>query len=63
MPFDSFLFFGDAGNGDQFAFTICGGIVRRPDVFAWDHENDSRSWVAPSLRSYLDWWLTGKITL
>jgi hypothetical protein len=63
MPFDSLLFFGDAGNGDQFAFAILDGAVRNSDVFAWNHENDSRVWVAPSLRSYLEWWLTGRIRL
>ncbi|MCW2943187.1 MAG: cell wall assembly protein [Actinomycetia bacterium] len=57
MPFDSLLFFADAGNGDQFALT------HRSDVFAWDHENDSRTWVAPGLTEYLEWWLTGRITL
>ncbi|MFE5586276.1 SMI1/KNR4 family protein [Kitasatospora sp. NPDC056531] len=60
MPFDPLLFIGDAGNGDQFALVP---HTRRPDVFAWDHENDSRTWVAPSLAKYLDWWLTGKIKL
>jgi SMI1-KNR4 cell-wall len=63
MPFDSLLFFGDAGNGDQFAFSILQGEIRRTDIFVWAHENDSRTWVAPSLRLYFDWWLTGKITL
>lgn len=63
MPFDHLLFFADAGNGDQFAYSICGGEVRRSDIFAWGHENDSRSWVAPSLRTYLDWWLTDRIKL
>jgi hypothetical protein len=63
MPFDSLLFFADAGNGDQFAFSVLDGIVRRPDDFAWDHENDSRTWVAPSLRTYLEWWLSGRIRL
>ena len=63
MPFDCLLFFGDAGNGDQFAYSICAGAIRRSDVFAWEHEQDSRSWVAPSLRTYLDWWLTGRIKL
>ncbi|MEU0336969.1 SMI1/KNR4 family protein [Streptomyces sp. NPDC006193] len=50
MSFDALLFFGDNGAGDQFAF------VRTPprdDVFVWDHETDSRTWVAPSLESYL----------
>jgi len=63
MPVDCLLFFADAGNGDQFAYAICGGQIQRPDIFAWDHEQDSRSWVAPSLRIYLDWWLTGRIKL
>jgi SMI1-KNR4 cell-wall len=63
MPFDHLLFFADAGNGDQFAFAIADGVVRRHDVFAWNHEDDSRSWVAPSLKRYLEWWLSGKLKL
>ena len=62
MPFDSLLFFGDAGNGDQFAFPIVGGRVRK-DVFVWNHEDDSRSWVAPSLAKFLEWWLTGELKI
>jgi len=61
MPFAPLLFFADAGNGDQFAFTILAGGVRRPDVFVWDHETDSRAWAAPDLRLYLEWWLSGKL--
>jgi hypothetical protein len=60
MPFDPLLFFADAGNGDQFALVPHTG---RPDVFAWDHENDSRTWVAPGPRQYLEWWLTDRIKL
>ena len=50
MPFAPLLFFGDNGGGDQFAF------VRTPpraDVFVWEHEDDSRRWVARDLRDYL----------
>ena len=54
MPFEPLLFFGDAGNGDQFAYRICGGRVR-PGIFLWNHENDSRSWAAPSLERYFEW--------
>jgi SMI1-KNR4 cell-wall len=61
MPFDPLLFFGDAGNGDQFAFRILAGVVRYSDVYVWNHESDNRTWVAPSLRLYLEWWNTGKI--
>ncbi len=63
MPFDNLPFFGDAGNGDQVAFPIQDGAIRNLDVFAWDHEDDSRTWVAPSLVKYLEWWLSGKIKL
>ncbi|MGD9531416.1 MAG: SMI1/KNR4 family protein [Candidatus Nanopelagicales bacterium] len=61
MPFDPLLFFGDAGNGDQFAL-LC-PPVDRDDVFAWDHEDDSRTWVAPDLETYLRWWVSGRIQL
>ncbi|PWI17437.1 SMI1/KNR4 family protein [Streptomyces sp. Act143] len=51
MPFEPLMFFGDDGGGDQFAF------VRVPerdhDVFVWDHETDSRSFVAGNLEAYL----------
>lgn len=60
MSFDQLLFFGDAGNGDLFALVPHTG---RPDVFAWDHETDSRTRVAAGLDKYLDGWLTGKISL
>jgi len=60
LPFGSLLFFADAGNGDQFAFVI---RERPAEVFVWDHETDSRTWVAPSLATYLRWWLNGTIRL
>jgi hypothetical protein len=63
MPFEALLFFADAGNGDQFAFSILDGEVRRSDVYVWNHENDSRSWVAGSLRSYIDGMLSGSMGL
>lgn len=51
QSFDVLMFFGDNGGGDQFAF------VRRParddEIFVWDHETDSRTWVAGSLENYL----------
>ncbi len=61
MPFDHLLFFADAGDGDQFAFGILNGEIRNPDIFVWNHENDSRQWVAASLDIYLEWWLQGKL--
>jgi hypothetical protein len=63
MSFNSLLFFADAGNGDQFAFAIRNGQIRSSDVYVWNHENDSRNWVAPSLEKYLTWWLDGSIEI
>ena len=63
MPFNCLLFFGDAGNGDQFAFPIRNGQIQSSDVFVWNHENDSRTWIAPSLGKYLEWWLDGTIKI
>jgi hypothetical protein len=63
MPFDHLLFFADAGNGDQFGFSILDNEIRRSDVYVWNHENDSRTWVAPTRGKYLQWWLTGAIKM
>ncbi len=63
MPFDCLLFFGDAGNGDQFAFGIRNRRIQSSDVFVWNHENDSRTWIAPNLEKYLEWWLDGTIKI
>ena len=63
MPFACCLFFADAGNGDQFFFPVLEGVASQDSVFAWNHENDSRVWVAPSLSLYLEWWLSGRIQL
>ncbi|NOS94566.1 MAG: SMI1/KNR4 family protein [Cyclobacteriaceae bacterium] len=63
MPFDNLLFFADGGNGDQFGFSIISGQVRRNDIFVWNHENDSREWVAPDLLKYFEWWLSGQIKI
>ena len=63
MPFDHLLFFADAGNGDQFAFTILNGKTQKSDVYVWNHEDDSRHWVAPSLDVYFEWWQSGKLKI
>ena len=60
MPFDPLLFFADGGNGDQFALLAS---IARDDVFVWNHEDDSRSWVAPTIGIYLEWWITGRISI
>ena len=63
MPFDHLLFFADAGNGDKFAFPIAKDNTIGSDIFAWNHEDDSRMWCAPSLQLFIKWWMEGNITL
>ncbi|MBU0975536.1 MAG: SMI1/KNR4 family protein [Patescibacteria group bacterium] len=62
MPFDSLLFFGDSGGaGDLLAYAIIQGEISKTGVYVWDHENDSRTWIAPSIQKLLEWWIDGKI--
>ncbi|AAS41993.1 hypothetical protein BCE_3082 [Bacillus cereus ATCC 10987] len=51
------------GNGDLFGYSILNGMVQRDDIYVWNHENDSRTWVAPSLKTFMEWWESGKITI
>lgn len=62
MPLDCFLFFGDAGNGDYFGFPIINGEIWKGDVYVWNHEDDSRTWVASSLKGFLKAWLCDEIS-
>lgn len=59
MPFNGLLFFGDAGNGDQFGISLAGN----QEIYVWDHEDDSRTWVAPTIMGYLESWMTGRLKL
>lgn len=63
MPLDCFLFFGDAGNGDYFGFPIINGEIWKEDVYGWNHEDDSRTWVASSLKNFLKVWLSGELSI
>ena len=58
MPFEHLLFIGEAGNGDQFAYAILDGEIRKTDIYLWNHELDSREWFALSLKDYLKRWLS-----
>ena len=53
MPFDCLLFFGEEGSGELYAYVITEGAIRRPDVFLWEHETDSRQWYAARMQNYL----------
>ncbi len=59
MPFDGIVFFADAGNGDQFGISLSGS----QEIYVWNHEDDSRAWVAPTILGYLENWMTGRLTV
>jgi hypothetical protein len=62
MSFESCFFFADAGNGDLFFFPIqADGGIHRADVFIWDHESDSRRWVANNLQQFAERWFGGEL--
>lgn len=61
MAFDQLLFFSEAANGDLFGFVTLNGKFDRIDVFVWDHETDSRTWVAPNMATFLKWRIDGSI--
>ncbi|MFT0804156.1 SMI1/KNR4 family protein [Bacillus swezeyi] len=61
LPFDYLLFIADAGNGDLFAYSILNGSIQKDDIYVWNHEDDSRTWVAPSLKQFIEWWIDGKV--
>lgn len=62
MSFDELLFFSEASNGDLFGFITLNGLFSRWDIFVWNHEDDSRSWVAPNLQTFIKWWTSRAIT-
>lgn len=62
MTFNSCFFIGDAGNGDQFFHPILMNNELKDDIFIWNHETDERFWAASNLISFLDGWLSGKIS-
>ncbi|WKA52820.1 SMI1/KNR4 family protein [Planococcus liqunii] len=63
MPFDHLLFFSDAGNGDLFGYAILNGHIHHEDIYVWKHEDDSRTWIASSLKEFIEGWLAGKISV
>jgi hypothetical protein len=63
MPFENLLFIADAGNGDLFAYRILNGLIEYNDIYCWDHETDSRKWVAPSLKDFIKGWITSEISI
>jgi len=62
-PLDQLLFISDAGNGDMFGYKTINGKFDGSDIYVWDHEDDSRNWVAPNLTKFIEGWTNGRITI
>ncbi|MEK4404666.1 SMI1/KNR4 family protein [Sporosarcina sp. FSL K6-6792] len=63
MPFDNLMFFSDGGNGDLFGFAILNGSIQKEDIYVWNHEDDSRTWIASSLEDFIKDWITSEISI
>lgn len=62
MAFEGLLFFGEIGDGDLVGLRVLRGVTP-DDVYLWDHETDSRLWVAPTLEQYLRRQLQGWLAM
>ncbi|MEK4512139.1 MULTISPECIES: SMI1/KNR4 family protein [Paenibacillus] len=61
--FNDFLLFSDAGNGDQFAFSITDGDSDMEEICVWNHEDESREILSSSLNEFIKGWLEGTIEI
>lgn len=61
MPLDCLLFFAEDGIGDYFGFPVVKGRVPHSRIYFWNHEDDSRLSIAPSLEYFIKNWRLGKI--
>lgn len=52
-PFDRFLFFSEAGNGDLFGYFVLSHPNHVDQIYRWDHEDDSRICIAHSLQRFV----------
>ena len=62
MPFDHLLFFSDDGCGNLFGIRILNGKIQTEDIYVWNHEDDSRTWVASSLETFIKGYVSDEIT-
>lgn len=63
LPFDDLLFISDSGTGDQFGYAISENGILTTDIYAWNHEDDSRTWVAPDLETFVREWGSGRLVI
>lgn len=56
MPLDHLFFISSCyGNGDLVGYGIRRDNWEFPSLYRWDHEDDSRQWEAPDLKTWLEW--------
>ncbi len=59
---EDLLFFGDAGDGNLFAYEIDEeGDITESDIFLWKAQIGEATWVASDLQSMLDAWFSGTL--
>ncbi len=61
MPLDCLLFVAEDGIGDYFGFAVVKRRVPHSRIYFWNHEDDSRLSIAPSLSYFIENWLNGTI--
>ena len=47
------LVFGGPGDGDRYFFPVLPNGEYADNIFQWSHEDDSRQWIAESLKDFL----------
>lgn len=63
MPFNHFLSFSDAGNGDLFGYSLLNGRIENDNIYVWNHEDQSRRVIAPSFDEFIQGWMKGEISV
>ncbi|MGG0453885.1 SMI1/KNR4 family protein [Priestia megaterium] len=63
IPFNNLLFFADAGNGDMFGYSVLDRSINQNDIYVWNHENNRRTQIAPSLKDFVEGWISGKLSI
>lgn len=63
MPFDNVVIFGSPGTGARFILGVTGTKKMRHDIYLWNNYEDSRSWCAPDLKTYLERWLKNELSV
>lgn len=61
--FEDYFFFSDAGNGDLLGYRMETSIVKNPQIYLWNHEENIYTEIAQSLYEFLLGWINGSITV